>query len=106
MFIVFDFEWVDLEPDVQSLANIGIEDRNFILGLGSASIFLVCYLTSLVVMYTCYPCRNCRVLSKVYGYFKIEGYARILWLRFLLETYIDLFLMGLVNCENFYLFDV
>ena len=98
--------WVDYEPDVQSLANIGVEDRNFILALGSAVVFLVPFGFSLLVMYCCYPFRNKRRFKGVYGFFHIEGYIRIIWIRFLLETYIDLFLAGLVNCENLYLFNV
>jgi hypothetical protein len=88
------------------MANIGVEDRNFIMGLGSMVIFLVSFGLSVLVMYACLPCKNSFGIRTIYNLFTISGYLRVIWIRFLLETFIDLFLLCLINFENFYLFDV
>jgi hypothetical protein len=104
---LWDFEWVDLEPNVASLANIGIEDRNFVMALGSMVIYLFGLFVCIFFMYFLNPCKlKHRYLTSIHGFFYIEGYIRVQVIRFILEAYIDLLLAGLINTENYYLFDV
>lgn len=103
-FGIFDFEWVDLLPEVDSFGDIGIEDRNFILGLGSMVIFLACFTISLNMRLFCGRCKDKRCFKRVYKAFELEGYARTIWIRFLLEAYVDFFIIGLINTENLYFF--
>jgi hypothetical protein len=103
-FGVFDFNWVNLTPDVPSFANIGVEDRNFIMGLGSGIIFIVMFWLSVIIIFGCKRCKDMRGINKVYNFFYIDGFVRSIWIIFLLEAYIDLYLMCLVNLENGYLF--
>jgi hypothetical protein len=35
----------------------------------------------------------------------VEGYIRVTIITFIIEGYIDLFLSGLINTENLYLFE-
>jgi hypothetical protein len=60
---VWDFEWVDLPPDNDSFANIGIEDRNFVMGLGSMFIFLVGFSFCVVMTYALKPCKKFSVIK-------------------------------------------
>jgi hypothetical protein len=60
---IWDFTWVDLAPDNDSFANIGIEDRNFIMGLGSMFVFLVGFVFCIFFTYLLKPCRNIKVIK-------------------------------------------
>lgn len=102
---IWDFTWVDLAPDNDSFANIGIEDRNFIMGLGSMFVFLVGFVFCIFFTYLLKPCRNIKVIKWFHSKVQVEGYIRVTIITFIIEGYIDLFLSGLINTENNYLFD-
>jgi hypothetical protein len=52
---IFDFYWVSKEPNMQSLHKINIDDRNFIIGLGSKFLFLI-YLVVCILTRLCLKC--------------------------------------------------
>ena len=68
--------------------------------------FLISFAISFMVMNLCGRCENMIGLRHFYNFFKVDGYLRTQFIKFVLEGFIDLFLISLVNFENFYLFDV
>lgn len=67
-------------------------------------LFLVSFVISSLVN-KCSCCEDICVLKYFYNFFKVEGYLRTQFIKFVLEGFFDLFLISIVNFENFYLFN-
>jgi hypothetical protein len=99
------FEWVSVKPTRSNFARLGI-DRNFVFTLGTSIIALVGFGLSQLVTYSLAGCTEDWRIRRIYNYFKFDGPARVFFILFVLEMYIDLVMGGLVNMENWYLLDV
>jgi hypothetical protein len=102
---IFYFDWVTEDPTRVTFDRIGI-GRNFIDVLGSCFLWISAFCVSQsVVSFLQYGTKN-RHIKKMYNYLAIDGPLKPIIILFFLETYLDLLIGGLINTENFYLFDV
>jgi hypothetical protein len=101
---VIEFNYVMLPTDRVFFSRIGIEDRNFVMVLGSALLFISIFLIMQLIFGVLYVGSQCLDTAKKWmTYFYCETPYRTIVIIFFLETYIDLLLGGLVNTENEYL---
>lgn len=101
---ILEFNYVTLATLKTTFRRIGIEDRNFIYVLGCVIIYISLFLILQFIYYSLLASSCFFTKAKKWMmYFYCETPYRTILLLFLLETYIDLLLGGLVNTENLYL---
>ena len=86
---------------------IGIEDRIFLNVLGSLVIPMTVFAVTQIILLLIRPFESkFHMLRRLRRYLSFEGPLRPVLILFFIETYLDLFIGGLINTENGYLFDV
>jgi len=89
------------------MERIGLEDRIMVNVLGSLFLFVAAFAVSQTILVAIVGCTEHHVFfRKIYRKVKFDTPTKSIVAVFFLETYIDLFLGGLINTENDYLFEV
>jgi hypothetical protein len=88
------------------MTRIGLEDRIFVNVLGSMIIFLITFTVTQSIVIFFGNCTNMLWIRKIVKKCKTNVPARSLLIIFYLEAYIDLYIGGLINTENDWLFEV
>ena len=96
-----------MAPDRETFNRIGIEDRIFLNVLGSLTIPIAIFVVSqIIVFFLGWVEHKHNMLRRLHRYLSLDGPLRLVIILFFVETYLDLFMGGLINTENDYLFYV
>lgn len=103
---VFTFDAVGNPTDRTVFGRVGIEDRNIVTVLGSLILFITFFVLTQGVYLTLLPLKQkSKWIRKIIPYVAPSATYRTIVMIFLLETYLDLTLGGLINTENDFLLD-